>query len=89
MPLLKRDKFNAMSVKQTLNLCKAIKDDKNKIVLIGPYLVTIQIHYLVVAGRQAFSAASSAESAWPWWRAGTFHKDHLVYAIFESNLSKE
>ena len=52
------------------------KDNKNKGVHIGTYLLAIQIHLEMRGWTAGFPAASLAASAR--WHTGTFHKDRLV-----------
>ena len=56
-----------------------IKYIENKMVHIGSYLLTRQIHLANRGWTAAFSAASSAGSAR--LRAGTFHNNNLVYYL--------
>ena len=58
---------------------------KNKIVLIGPYLVTIRIEFLAAAGRQFFLQLARPKQ--PGRRPDTFHKGYLVFIIFEGYLT--
>ena len=57
------------------------KQDGSYWALFSYYPNPIQIDFLAVAGRQFFFQQLARPNQ-PGWRAGTFHKDNLVFVIF-------